>query len=171
MVVEKKSTRGIKKKHKRNDQVTKKYYLALRLGFQMKCVDCKPSFGVACVCVCVCVCVLCSSDFYQTFCCQSRKWPFGDHTCSGSHTYTHSCTRAQTKQLCGWAWSLVLLVFLLIKRSCIAVQLSMHIWEWASVPCGSVLSVHLALGLICIPLWVNKRHLFGGQSLPAAIHD
>ena len=40
-----------------------------------------------------------------------------------------------------------------------------------SMPCGSVLSVHSALGLICILLCVNKRHLFWGQSLPAAIQN
>lgn len=41
--------------------------------------------------------------------------------------------------------------------------------KWVCAPCGSVLSVHSALGLICIPLCRNKGHLFWGRSLPAAI--
>ena len=100
MVVEKKSTRGIKKKHKRNDQVTKKYYLALRWSFQMKCVDCKPSFGVACVCVCVCVCVCCAlQTSTRLFVVKAENDPLVT-TRAQAHTRTHTHALGHKQNSC-----------------------------------------------------------------------
>lgn len=134
-----------------------------------RCFNCLPVFASECGCVWFELLTLRPNFFVVVVIVENDPWR--PHVLRLTHMHTNSGahTLAQTNKTAVRVGRVISPACFSFKGSCIAVQPSIHIWEWVCVPCGSVLSVHSALGLICIPLCMNKGHLFWGQSLPAAI--